>query len=81
MKSEGWQVLLTACLLTAAVTQSHADAKSFFSSLGDTFKSAGQTVAQGAQTAYAVVKNDTINAAQATGTPRLLPMPYAASPA
>ena len=67
-----WQGLLLATLLATVVIRTHADANSFFSSLGDTFKNAGQTIAQGTQNAYGIAKNDTINAAQATGTPSFL---------
>ena len=67
MKPKDWEVLLCACLLATAVRHTQADANSFFNSLGDTFRDAGQTIAQGTQRAYSVVKNDTINAAQATG--------------
>ena len=69
MRAKDWQASLIACLLATASIQTHADANSFFSDLGDTFRNAGQTVAQGTQTAYSIVKNDTISAAQATGAP------------
>jgi hypothetical protein len=67
MKPKDWEVLLCTCLLATAVRHTYADANSFFNSLGDTFRAAGQTMAQGTQRAYSVVKNDTIDAAQATG--------------
>ena len=67
MKPKDWEVLLCTCLLATAVRDTHADANSFFNSLGDTLRDAGQTIAQGTQRAYSVVKSDTNNAAQATG--------------
>ena len=67
MRSRDWQIVLLASLLATAGIQTRADANSFFNSVGDTFKNAGQTIAQGTQAAYGTVKNETISAAQATG--------------
>ncbi|CAL5222729.1 g5136 [Coccomyxa viridis] len=53
--------------MATAIIGTNADANSFFTSLGDTFKNAGQTIAQGTQSAYGIVKNETIDAAQTTG--------------
>ena len=67
MKSYGLQAVLLACLLATAAREGRANAGSFFNNLGNTFASAGETIAHGTQAAYSTVKNDTVNAAQATG--------------
>ena len=67
MRSAHCQALLVAIVVATAIIGTNADANSFFTNLGDTFKNAGQTIAQTAQTGYGVVKNETITAAQATG--------------
>ena len=67
MKSHVLRAVLLACLLATAARKGRADAGSFFNNLGNTFVNAGETIAHGTQAAYSSVKNDTVNAAQATG--------------
>ena len=67
MKSHVLRAVLLACLLATAARQGRADAGSFFNNLGNSFANAGETIAHGTQAAYSTVKNDTVNAAQATG--------------
>ncbi|CAK0783756.1 hypothetical protein CVIRNUC_006955 [Coccomyxa viridis] len=68
MKSHVLRAVLLACLLATAARKGRADAGSFFNNLGNTFVNAGETIAHGTQAAYSTVKNDTVNAAQATGS-------------
>ncbi len=49
------------------MTQSSADVGGFFQSLGNTFSSAGNTIKNGAQATFQVVKNGTVEAANVTG--------------
>lgn len=63
-----WKSLLFLTLLIASTQGSTADIGSFFNSLGNTLKDAGNTVKDGTETAFQVVKNTTVDAANATGT-------------
>lgn len=66
-------ILILAFIATSA-TQSSADIGGFFHSLGDTFSSAGNTIKNGAQATFQVVKNGTVEAANVTGmTPPPVP--------
>ncbi|CAL8462000.1 g1531 [Coccomyxa elongata] len=54
-------------LLATSTTHSSADISGFFQSLGNTFSSAGNTIKDGAQATFQVVKSGTVEAANVTG--------------
>lgn len=61
------KALLCLALLVASTQCTKADIGGFFSDLGNSLKDAGNTIKGGTETAFQVVKNNTVDAANATG--------------
>lgn len=65
-----WRALLCLALLLASTQSSSADIGGFFNNLGNSLKDAGNTIKTGAESTFQVVKNGTVDAANATGVMR-----------